>query len=106
MANLRAIVASEDATPGDESPFGDKYEVRGTIVGPTGSGCEARDRLDHLGGGERTEVRNCLSWMNVMRFKELDTVVLDRDVPEHGLRRGDLGAVVQTYEPKVGRSSS
>jgi hypothetical protein len=37
--------------------------------------------------------------VNVMRFKELDTVVLDRDVPEHGLRRGDLGAVVQTYEP-------
>lgn len=34
-----------------------------------------------------------------MRFKELDTVVLDRDLPEHGLRRGDLGAVVQLYEP-------
>jgi hypothetical protein len=34
-----------------------------------------------------------------MRFKELDTVVLERDVPENGLRRGDLGAVVQTYDP-------
>ncbi len=34
-----------------------------------------------------------------MRFKELDTVVLDRDLPEHGLRSGDLGAVVQVYEP-------
>lgn len=34
-----------------------------------------------------------------MRFKELDTVVLGRDLPEHGLRRGDLGAVVQVYEP-------
>ena len=34
-----------------------------------------------------------------MKFKELDTVVLDRDMPEHGLRRGDLGAVVQIYEP-------
>ncbi len=32
-----------------------------------------------------------------MTFEELDTVVLDRDVPEHGLRRGDLGAVVQVY---------
>jgi hypothetical protein len=27
-------------------------------------------------------------------FNLLDTVVLDRDLPEHGLRRGDLGAVV------------
>ena len=35
----------------------------------------------------------------MMRFKTLDTVVLNCDLPEHGLRRGDLGAVVQTYEP-------
>jgi len=34
-----------------------------------------------------------------MKFKQLDTVVLDRDVPESGLQKGDLGAVVQTYEP-------
>lgn len=34
-----------------------------------------------------------------MKFKKLDTVVLDRDVPAHGLRRGDLGAVVEIYEP-------
>jgi len=36
-----------------------------------------------------------------MRFTELDTVVLDRDFPEHGLRKGDLGAVVQVYEPEA-----
>lgn len=29
-----------------------------------------------------------------MRFKELDTTVLARDLPEHGLRMGDLGAIV------------
>ena len=34
-----------------------------------------------------------------MSFKELETVVLDRDLPKHGLRRGDLGAVVQVYRP-------
>ena len=32
-------------------------------------------------------------------FKTLDTVVLERDLPEHGLRRGDLGAIVEVYEP-------
>ena len=32
-----------------------------------------------------------------MGYKELDTVVLNRDFPEQGLRRGDLGAVVQVY---------
>jgi hypothetical protein len=34
-----------------------------------------------------------------MKFAVLDTVVLNRDVPEHGLRAGDLGAVVELYEP-------
>jgi len=34
-----------------------------------------------------------------MMYKLLDTVVLDRDLPEYGLRSGDLGAVVQVYEP-------
>ncbi len=30
-------------------------------------------------------------------FKLLDTVVLTRDVPEAGLRQGDLGAIVEVY---------
>lgn len=34
-----------------------------------------------------------------MNHHLLDTVVLDRDLPEHGLCRGDLGAVVEVYEP-------
>jgi hypothetical protein len=34
-----------------------------------------------------------------MTYKMLDTVVLRRDLPEHGLRKGDLGAVVEVYEP-------
>ena len=35
-------------------------------------------------------------------IRELDTVVLTRDVPEHGIEKGDVGAVVHRYEP--GRS--
>ena len=33
-----------------------------------------------------------------MKYKLLDTVVLMSDLPERGLRRGDLGAVVELYE--------
>lgn len=32
-----------------------------------------------------------------MKFALLETVVLNRDLPEHGLRTGDLGAVVELY---------
>jgi hypothetical protein len=34
-----------------------------------------------------------------MEYSSLDTVVLNRDLPEHGLKVGDLGAIVETYEP-------
>lgn len=34
-----------------------------------------------------------------MKYKLLDTLVLARDLPQHGLRAGDLGAVVEVYEP-------
>ena len=32
-----------------------------------------------------------------MTYQLLDTIVLDRDIPEHGLRKGDLGAIVEVY---------
>ena len=43
--------------------------------------------------------RDSLSRSDVMTalFHELDTVVLLRDLPEAGLRSGDLGAIVQVY---------
>ena len=34
-----------------------------------------------------------------MRYQVLDSVVLDRDLAEHGLRKGDLGSVVEIYKP-------
>ena len=34
-----------------------------------------------------------------MMYHVLDTIVLDRDLPDHGLRKADLGAVVEVYEP-------
>ncbi|MBK9383789.1 MAG: DUF4926 domain-containing protein [Planctomycetes bacterium] len=34
-----------------------------------------------------------------MRFQELDSVVLKRNLPEHSLRAGDMGTVVYVHEP-------
>jgi len=33
-----------------------------------------------------------------MTFSVLDAVVLKRDLPEHGLKRGDVGAIVEIYD--------
>ena len=35
----------------------------------------------------------------MLKFKALDTVALERDLPEYGLQHGDLGAVVEVYPP-------
>lgn len=34
-----------------------------------------------------------------MKFKLFDPVVIEVDLPELGLRKGDRGAVVELYEP-------
>jgi hypothetical protein len=34
-----------------------------------------------------------------MKYRTLDTVVLEKDLPAVGLQCGDLGAVVEVYEP-------
>ena len=34
-----------------------------------------------------------------MTYRVLDTIVLDRDLPDRGLCKGDLGAVVEVYAP-------
>ncbi len=34
-----------------------------------------------------------------MKYTVLDTVVLNKDIPEHGLKAGDVGAIVEIYEP-------
>ena len=33
-----------------------------------------------------------------MKFQTLEYVALERDLPEHGLRKGDLGTIVEVYE--------
>jgi hypothetical protein len=34
-----------------------------------------------------------------MIYRVIDTIVLDRDLPDRGLRKGNLGAMVEVYEP-------
>ena len=31
-------------------------------------------------------------------MRELETVVVNKDIPEHGIERGNIGVIVHTYE--------
>ena len=61
-----------------------------------GQGDNDLDREERRG---LSEAGNGLSCRQGMKFHELETVVLEHDIPEHGLRKGDLGAVVELCEP-------
>jgi hypothetical protein len=89
-----SLARSAEADPGQISPYGQKYDVRGTF----GSSGLSRYCLDDTRRSRICALRHRVSRIGNM-YKLLDTVVLDCDLPEHGLRRGDLGAVVDLHEP-------
>ena len=85
--DLRDLAVSGDAELGKDSPYGQKYEIHGTLKWP----CHGRSAgvltvWIILFGGGRATVRDCVPGRNDMMYKLLDTVVLNRDLPEHGLR--------------------
>jgi hypothetical protein len=51
-SDLRNLVSSEDAVPGQESPYGQKYEVRGPLTGPSGATSEIVTVWIVLAGGD------------------------------------------------------
>jgi hypothetical protein len=53
--------------------------------------------LAHRSGRNGTTVRDRLSRETYHLIRELDTVVLTRDLPQHGLKQGDVGAVVLVH---------
>src|SRR5713101_1136679 len=66
---------------------------------PGGAVGRNRERLGRADGRGVPTFRDGLPGGQQMTYRVLDTIVLDRDLPDHGLRKGDLGAVVQLYEP-------
>ena len=81
VSELRELAVQGDAVRGEESEFGEKYTISGTLKGPRGWSPPAHNRISEAD----------------VTFEALDTVVLTRDFPEQGLRAGDLGAVVEVY---------
>ncbi|MFQ5740897.1 MAG: DUF6883 domain-containing protein [Acidobacteriota bacterium] len=51
-ANLRDLAVSGDAEPGQDSPYGQKYEIRGTLKGPSGKSAEIVTVWIILSGGD------------------------------------------------------
>jgi hypothetical protein len=99
VAALARLAIEGEAVETQATPFGQKYEVRGEPHRSGRAHGDGRFRLDGAHGRGSCAIRHGIPGEQTMRFRLLDTVVLDRDLPERGLHKGDLGAMVQTYEP-------
>jgi len=81
------------------TPFGQKYEVRGTIQGANGR--LAQIVTVWIVRSDDSRPDSLRHTQSDLMFKLLDTIVLQRDLPEHGLRQGDVGAIVEVNAPDV-----
>jgi hypothetical protein len=90
-----ALSRANPATPGKPSPFGRTFEVDGILTGSAGRSAAVRTVWIVRAQEDSPPIRHRIP--EVIMFKLLDTVVLKRDVPEAGLRLGDLGAIVEAH---------
>ena len=86
-----------EAVETERNEYGQKYEVRYKgHIWEVGRSCLG---VDHRRRGGFSALHHGISWREPMNISVLDTVVLEKDLPEHGLRTGDIGAIVERYEP-------
>ncbi len=100
-AQLLAIAQNEPVAQIVPSPFGVKYIVDRRIQTPSGKEALIRTvwLIEH--GDDRPRLVTAyplhLTAKEGATMQELDVVVLERDIDEHGLKRGDIGTIVHCY---------
>jgi hypothetical protein len=96
---LLAAAHSAEVQVTVSTAYGRKYIARAILNGPGGVAAKVVTVWIVKTGGRGSAVDHRLPGEEKMNYKLMDSVVLVRDLPEHGLRKGDLGAVVELYEP-------
>jgi hypothetical protein len=80
--------------------YGTKYRVSGSITGPNGRSANVVSVWIIMAGDDTPRFVTAYPEDRPMSICELDTVVLTTDLPQHGLKKGDIGAVVEVYSPE------
>jgi hypothetical protein len=83
---LRDHAQQSDVVRVDDTEFGTRYIVEGQLRTPNG-----RNPI------VRVVWLLPIRWEEVFMIKELETVVLTVDLPEHRLKKGDVGTVVMVH---------
>jgi hypothetical protein len=96
---LRIQHLTQDAQLAKTTERGTKYTIRAMLSGPTGQSAVVVRVWFLPTDAEIPRFVTGLSRRLEVTVHPLDVVVLNRDLPAHGLRRGDLGAVVDVDGP-------
>ena len=83
------------------TPFGQNLVIEGALPAPDGRAPKVR-AVWFIAKNEETATLAGISIGYLTMIKELDSVVLTTDLPEHGLSAGDLGTVVLVHEAGKG----
>jgi hypothetical protein len=96
---LREQHLTQEARPSGAAAYGQKYTVRAILKGPSGESTTIVSVWLIPTGGDIPRFVTAYPGERPVNFQLLDVVVLDRDIPDSGLKRGDLGAVVDISAP-------
>jgi uncharacterized protein DUF4926/uncharacterized protein DUF6883 len=88
---------TQDAEPAGIAGTGQKYTIRAILNGPNGRSAIVVSVWFIPGAWDGPSARDRLSGRQAVSFHPFDVVVLETDQPAHGLKRGDLGAIVDIH---------
>ncbi len=95
---LQKHAQQHSVTRVENSPFGKRYIIEGVINAPDGRTPFIRT----IWFIENTPFGNSLSFTEADMIKELDRIILDIDLPEYDLEKGDIGTIVLVHEKEEG----
>jgi len=103
MSDLRAQLLPLDAQLFDETEYGTKYRIRGTLTGPNGRVLRVL-RVDHLDerSRDRPDEICYVAAGQAMKYDLFIRVALAQDLPQRRLRRGDVATVVEHHAGRPG----
>ena len=86
------------------TPLGERFVVEGPMAMADGTVAPVRSVWFVESGAQHPALRYGISFAAKMKnmIEELDDIVLTRDLPEQGLRAGDIGTVVLVHRNNAG----
>ena len=90
-------LAPDNLIEAGANEYGVKFIAKGIIVGPNGKSARILTVWMVYFGDDVLKFITLIRREKPMAVKLLDLIVLEKDLPEHGLERGDVGTAVELY---------